>query len=262
MFNDNMDGTVSLVGSYSKKNQSGHFPPVVVSKRPLDPREPPVREPTIPANKVLSSKVRSDVSKVTASVVSDGNDVVMGDGNADKFEQDANPTTPPVADPKSSEQMWEYIRPFLSKHRSIPEKNWSRYIVHLPRIRDIRWNEERNKEHPYKDSHPRDVTALLVQITGIESPTPCDHCLQGRGPFIGCIVVSPEAPDEVKGAVLSCANCEQSHCEMTRYSGGQIANYLVQVTITVASLSAVSVKTRLHAENGELELGSNLTATT
>lgn len=207
MFNDNMDGTLSLVGSYAKKNQSGHSPPVVVSKRPLDPNEPAMREPTIPANKGLFKKVRSDVKKVSISPVFDGIDVVVSDADAHSLEPQKLPPPPP-ADPKSSQQMWEYIRPFLSNHNSLPSTNWARHIIHLPRVRDIKWNEERIKEHPFKDSHTRDITAFIVQVTGVESPTPCGNCVQGRGPFLGCITISPEAPDEAKRSVLSCANCE------------------------------------------------------
>lgn len=208
MFNDNMDGTVSLVGSYSKRNQFGHYPPVIVSKRPLDPKEPPIREVAIPFKYHVSSKTPSNVRDVSQTTGLGGNDAMMGDGNTEGLEQEGKPPMLPAADPRTSEQMWEYIRPFLSKHKSIPEINWARHIIHLPRNRDIKWNEERNKEWPYKDSHPRDVTALIVQVTGVESPTPCEQCLRGRGPFIGCIVVSPDASDDVKSAVLSCANCE------------------------------------------------------
>lgn len=199
---------MSLVGSYSKRNQSGHYPPVIVSKRPLDPKEPPIREVAIPLKKHGSSKTPSNVRSVSQIANFDGKDVMMGDCNAEGLEQEGRPPAPPAADPRTSEQMWEYIRPFLSKHKSIPDINWVRHIIHLPRIRDIKWNEERNKEWPYKDSHPRDVTALIVQLTGVESPNPCDQCLRGRGPFSGCILVSPDASDDVKSAMLSCANCE------------------------------------------------------
>lgn len=225
MFNDNMDGTVSLVGSYSKKNQSGHSPPVIVSKRPLDPKEPPIRERTIPSKHHVSSKPQLNVPISSQTAGLDGNDVIMGDGNAEDLGQDGKHSTPPAADPKASEQMWEYIRPFLSKHTSLPEINWARHIIHLPRVRDIKWNEDRNKEWPYKDSHPRDVTALIVQVTGVESESPCEQCLRGRGPFIGCIVVSPDASDEVKSAVLSCANCEYFDTNPAR-NHRLVANYM------------------------------------
>lgn len=202
MFNDNMDGTVSLVGSYSQRNAAGHYPPVVVSRRPLDPKEPPMREPCLPPNKIKTGKAKSNaviVVKENVNMVVDG---------ADALEPQAPPSRPQTAERERSEQMWRYIQPYLSVHTSMPELNWARYIAHLPRVRDVTWNEERAKDHPYKDSHGRDVTALIVQVTGVESPNPCQQCAQGRGPFIGCIQISPDAPDEAKGAVLSCANCK------------------------------------------------------
>lgn len=207
MFNDNMDGTVSLVGSYSQKNPTGHYPPLIVSKRPLDPKEPPMRETSLPLHKA-NGKARLDAGKSMAGSVLDEEDVVMDDGEADSLEPLEPLPRPQTADRKSYEPIWDYIRPYLSVHKAVPEINWARHIIHLPRVRDIKWNKERNKEHPYRDSHARDIAALVVQVTGVESPTPCDHCVQERGPFIGCILISPEAPDEAKGAVLSCANCE------------------------------------------------------
>lgn len=172
-----------------------------------------MREPAIPANKKLSKRLRSNPKNfrmLPKIPILDRNDVVMGDGDADSLE--LQKTLPPrlAVSSRSSEQMWEYIQPFLSNHTSLPDINWARHIIHLPRVRNIKWNEVWNKGHPFKDSHPRDITALIVQVTGVESPTPCHHCAAGRGPFVGCIVISPEAPDEVKSAVLSCANCECS----------------------------------------------------
>lgn len=212
MFNDNMDGTVSLVGSYSQRNGAGQYPPVVVSRRPLDPKEPPMREPTLPVHKNSLVKTQWNTITPVANQISVKEDMDMVIDEADNLEPQAPPPRPQTADRESSAQMWWYIRPYLSVHKSIPELNWARYITHLPRVRDIAWNVERAKDHPYKDSHPRDVTALIVQVTGVESPTPCAQCAQGKGPFIGCIQVSPEASDAVKAAVLSCANCKSSTC--------------------------------------------------
>lgn len=199
-----------MVGSYTKKNSAGSSPPVVVTRRPLDRLEPPIREPSIPAHKRIgATRARLDAKKLTPhSVLDDDDDVVVTDGEADNIESREPRPPPRTAHLKSSEQMWDYILPFLSVHKSLPEINWARHIIHLARVRDIKWNEERNKDHPYKDSHPRDITALIVQVTGVESPTPCDNCAQGKGPFIGCIQISPAASVEAKGAVLSCANCK------------------------------------------------------
>lgn len=207
MFNDNMDGTVSLVGSYSQRNEAGHYPPVVVSKRPLDPKEPPMREPALPAHN-HARNARADAYIQVANQVPAMEDMDMVVDEADELEPQAPPPRPLTADRESSQQLWRYIQPFLSVHKAMPVLNWARYIEHLPRVRDVAWNEERAKDHPYKDTHARDVTALIVQVTGVESPNPCNQCAQGKGPFKGCIQVSPEASEAVKAAVLSCANCQ------------------------------------------------------
>lgn len=197
-----MDGTLSLVGSYTKKNKLGLYPPVVVSKRPLDPNEPPMVPTTRP------DKAQRYMKAGPAYLNLDGEDTPVG--NVDTRSVEMQETAPPssTTDSKSSEEMWEYIRPYLKVHGSLPAKNWSRQVSRLPRVREIKWNEERNIGHPFKDSYPRDVTALIIQVTGVESPTTCDFCAQGRGPFVGCIMISPEASSEARASVLSCANCE------------------------------------------------------
>ncbi|ROW06802.1 hypothetical protein VMCG_04124 [Cytospora schulzeri] len=212
MFNDNMDGTLSLVGSYTLRNESGMSPPVVVSKRPLDPKEPPMLEPSIPIKKQRRETHASISPKDASSATSPtGENMVTTDLKPVSSSLPQNPSPPANADPGSSEKMWEYIRPFLKVHDSIPTINWVRHVIHLPRVRDIKWNEKRNKEYPYRDSHPRDITALVVFATGVEAPRPCAYCAEGKGPFIGCIMISPNASEEARHAVLACANCYY-HC--------------------------------------------------
>jgi hypothetical protein len=120
--------------------------------------------------------------------------------------------------PGDADAMWQYIRPFLTNNKdSAPTGNWIQHVIYLPRVRDVKWNEPRIKELPYMDSHPRDITALIVQVTGVEAPTPCTTCAQGRGPFVGCIRISPYASQESRNFVLSCANCYY-HCNQSKCS--------------------------------------------
>lgn len=206
MLNDNMDGTLSLVGLYTKRNEFGRSPPVVVSRRPLDPDEPAMPSPTVPGKNRKASLSLGRVEAITSFL--EDEEVAMGDVDVASLVSQEPSVSHSAADSRSSEQMWEYIRPFLQVHSSIPPINWVRHVIQLPRVREIRWNQERVKEHPYKDSHARDITALIVQITGVDAPVPCDHCAQGKGPFVGCIMISPEASKEARAGVLSCANCE------------------------------------------------------
>lgn len=204
MFNDNMDGTLSVVGSYSKRSQPGNCFPVVVSRRPLDPKEPPMVEPTEPTGK---GRHTPTASQTKAEFESDGLDAVnFVTGDIDVPAQPA--VLPGVIQSGNVDEMWEYIRPFLTKHRHfIPVLNWVQHVIHLPRVRDIKWNEHKTKDSPYRDSHPRDITALIVQVTGVEALMPCTACVQGRGPFDGCIMISPLASQESRDHVLACANC-------------------------------------------------------
>lgn len=200
-----MNGTLSLVGSYTKKNQVGGTPAVVISKRPLDPKEPPMPPTTIPG---LKKSVSLPQTSEVISPILERKGVAMDLNDSTSIASEQIPLLPSSADSKTAQEMWEYIRPHLSVHNEIPAKNWVRHVIHLPRVRELRWNEERIREWPYKDSHPRDITAMVVQLTGVESPVPCRQCVRGKGPFIGCIMISPEASPEAKSSVLSCANCE------------------------------------------------------
>lgn len=208
MLNDNLDGTLSVVGSYNKRSQPGTCFPVVVSRRPLDPKEPPMVEPTEPTGKGRHAPTAFRTKAESESEDVDADNLVTGD-----IDVPARPAVPPkVIQSGNADEMWKYIRPFLTKHQdSIPVLNWVCHVIHLPRVRDIKWNEPRIKDLPYHDSHPRDITALIVQVTGVEAPTPCTACLQGRGPFEGCIMISPQASQESRDHVLACANCYY-HC--------------------------------------------------
>lgn len=214
MFNDNMDGTLTVVGSYSKRSQPGKCSPVVVSRRPLDPREPPMVEPEEPTGKARFPPVAIQAKFDSESDSLDPEAFVTGD-----IEDPARPARPSqVVRRGSAQEMWQYIRPFLTNHRdSAPKGNWVQDVIHLPRVRDIKWNEPRIKELPYMDSHPRDITALIIQVTGVEAPTPCTACAQGRGPFSGCVRISPQASQEPRNSVLGCANCYY-HCNQSKCS--------------------------------------------
>lgn len=211
MFNDNMDGTLTLVGTYSRKSETGSSAPVVISRRPVDPKELPMPKPSIPLSTYEAKKVSTSVETALGASSRHENSVVLTDLDL------VSPDPPASKDPGGSEEMWKYIRPFLTVHTSMPAINWVRHVIHLPRIRDIEWNEEWSKGHPFRDSHPRDVTALIVQVTGVEAAQPCSYCAKGRGPFKGCITISPDASEDSRASILSCANCYY-HCSQFQCS--------------------------------------------
>lgn len=107
------------------------------------------------------------------------------------------------------EALWNYIQPYLTKHNGtiLPTKGWVRQLIGLPQVREPDWNIEWLTEHPFLDSQPRDISALLMQLTGEPAPHPCNKCRIGRGPFNSCIMISSKAESGPIGSIFSCANC-------------------------------------------------------
>lgn len=222
LLNDNMDSTFSVIGSYNEKNERGVTPAVVVSRNPLDPNASPMKPASLSKRyhaSLTNSRRKQDVPTARRAAV----DTADVSDRISPTDFQAEPVGPAEAlepvvqsDTGDTRVIWEYVAPFLKVHKEMPYLNWARFVATLPRVRDLVWNAERIREHPYRDSHARDVTALMVQITGIEAEYPCRTCSEGKGPFKGCIMISPAAPAQAKSGVLSCANCyyhcNQSYC--------------------------------------------------
>lgn len=111
--------------------------------------------------------------------------------------------------------LWEYISPHLD-HRTIAFRNshLMRQLLKLPKLRELKF--EPQGTNTFKVVIPDDVIALAIYLTGVESPHPCFRCLFKKGPFEGCILISPEAPIGVQTQLKTCANCvykgHRDHC--------------------------------------------------
>jgi len=57
------------------------------------------------------------------------------------------------------------------------------------------------------DSLSRDIASFIVHITGEPAPIVCERCMEGRGPYQGCIVISARAPERPRKYITSCSNC-------------------------------------------------------
>ncbi|KAL1843072.1 hypothetical protein VTJ49DRAFT_3207 [Mycothermus thermophilus] len=169
---DNNDGTFTQRDRLPKSTSK----PVVVSRGPPDPSDPPPVAPSLPTpHDEESHEPRGD-----------------------------------------SEELWRYVQPFLTKHKgpTPPTQGWLPCLLSLPRLREPDWNVEWLTEHPYKDSQPRDIGAVLIQITGEPAPNPCNRCSERRGPFRSCVMISPKADTRAVEVITCCANCYY-HCTGT-----------------------------------------------
>jgi hypothetical protein len=106
-------------------------------------------------------------------------------------------------------ELWNYLQPYLTRHKGarIPANGWVPQLITLPKVRDLDWNASWLDTHPYLDSLPRDVSAIIIQATGDPAPHPCTRCSSGAGLFRSCIIISAKASREPLGHVFSCANC-------------------------------------------------------
>jgi hypothetical protein len=193
MLNDNCDGTFSVVGSYDnrKLGNGGSYPegppsfPYVVSQNPkrIQGVHPKRRAAAVP----MPTKPHQ-----------------LQDNDSDEEEVENQPV-PSGGTHEPSRLMWEYIKPHLKKTTAIPDKGWVKELLPLPRVRDLRWNPERSSD--FQETNPRDISCLIIQVTGEEAPKPCTKCARGNRPFAGCVVISSDAPPEVRARMVSCANC-------------------------------------------------------
>lgn len=89
-----------------------------------------------------------------------------------------------------------------------------RQLLKLSKLRELRF--EPQATNTFKVVIPDDVIALAIYLTGVKSPHPCFRCLFKKGPFEGCILISPEAPIGVQTQLKTCANCvykgHRDHC--------------------------------------------------
>ncbi|KAL8313145.1 hypothetical protein RB593_007377 [Gaeumannomyces tritici] len=128
--------------------------------------------------------------------------------------------------PPNVETMWKYITQFTKVHREeIPEKMYVRDFLALPRLRDLEWNDARQVS--FKDSVARDVSSMLMQVTGPYAAEPCTRCKKDSGPYKGCVRMPPEAPVHPQVMLYGCANCVyhggQTHCSLQSQSKKETA---------------------------------------
>ncbi|KAK5661201.1 hypothetical protein OQA88_11092 [Cercophora sp. LCS_1] len=216
LFHDCQDGTLSVRGTYEEgdewdllrigdnpnpaKNQKR--PALVISRGPPDSRDISPVAPMIPGHfpegyrppppPVAQQKIRNEEDELLVTMLA----------KPSPLKALGNPQADGVA-------LWHYIQPVLTIHKGpdFPIKGWVPGVLSLPRVRELGWNVPWVSTNPFLDSKPRDVTALLMYLTGEVAPEPCKKCKDGKGPFKQCVMMAREAEPGPLRAVFSCANC-------------------------------------------------------
>ncbi|RYP23030.1 hypothetical protein DL765_001285 [Monosporascus sp. GIB2] len=210
MFNDNLDGTLSLVG---RRTGIG-LPAIVVSQR----RQPPdsggasMREPSLPPLYLPSrtstqgpqaapsaSSSRPEPLKPAQAAVLPTSDGPRSDRRSPTLDFEAHGTR----------SLWKQIKPHLDRLplriRHDSTGGFLGKLLGMASLRELQMEEE--GADMFKATTPFDIPSLALYLTGVEAPYPCFRCLCSKGPFKGCIIVHPEAPDDVRNALKCCACC-------------------------------------------------------
>ena len=219
---DNEDGTFSE-RCFTRPRSTGSAirqPAVVISRGPADPSDPAALPASYPGAVPISDHT-PDISPFKATEL--GNDT---DQSTPARDEELGPGG-------DVDALWSYVQPYLTKHQGthIPAQGWVRQLLTLPRVRDLDWNMPWISAHPFSDTNPRDISALLLQVTGEPAPYRCEKCVTGRGPFTSCVMISSEAPNGPLANIFSCANCfyhsGQTYCNLKHW-GAQRAGPILE----------------------------------
>ncbi|KAI1074545.1 hypothetical protein F5B20DRAFT_433501 [Whalleya microplaca] len=234
LVNDNGDGTLSLV---RKQEGSGQLSATVISKNPLDPNEPPMPEPSIPVHKLaklMNTATSSEaVRNETRSAETSGEGLVRSSNLSRLKDQEphvvgqAMPSTYTVSTThvhlgKEQRALWHYIQQRLvhTPLSPIPYRGHVPELLQLRRVRNVEFNPQ--APFRYSEARPQDIAAMILQVVGIKAEQPCQRCVIGKGPFLGCYILPPDAPLGLRQSVLACANCfykcNQTYCDHKRWA--------------------------------------------
>ncbi|KAH9431048.1 hypothetical protein MCOR02_008358 [Pyricularia oryzae] len=110
----------------------------------------------------------------------------------------------------NAESAWKFCLKYIQNDehkRSIPDRQYVKEFLQMPFVREMQWNELWLKDHPWKDSCPRDISSLLMHRSGEVSPNPCERCSRKLGPYSGCITIPLGLCPATQSMIYSCSNC-------------------------------------------------------
>jgi hypothetical protein len=198
MLNDNLDGTFEFLGYYDERRgllSGGGFPadppslPIVVSQ-------------TSPGGKGNTSLAHPSSAPMRLQPRGADHDDYA---NSKPMSESVILQTMTPTDARKARAMWDYIQPHLHDTRTIPASGHVKELLPSTRVRDLQWNP--NSTRPFVENKPKDISCMIIQVTGEQAPEPCSECAKGKGPFDGCVVIDRNAHPDVRSCMISCANC-------------------------------------------------------
>lgn len=128
---------------------------------------------------------------------------------------------------QASSELLQYIIPWIQHGggaldpKGIADDERMAKMLTLPMQRTIEWNNaSRNR---WSVNSKIDIVALVMQLTGEDSPSPCNRCASDPkyGQWVGCKVMSSKMASEA-WRLYGCANCvyhgKQTYCSFKIWS--------------------------------------------
>jgi hypothetical protein len=134
----------------------------------------------------------------------------------------SSPAASSTPRPSGSNDVWEYLRPFLVNYSNsqIPKNKRVKDLLELPRVRDVEWNEF--SKRPFFDGNPQSLASIILYVIGEVQQEPCFRCREHKGPFKGCV----KLPEGLHFSIPHCSNCYYSHqvCHSELWAGPKRAS--------------------------------------
>lgn len=112
---------------------------------------------------------------------------------------------PPDLTQSTAKENWGIIEALFTDRRfPPPDKGPLHTLLSTPRVRGL---EVGSGPRNISVLWPKDMSLLIVQLSGIEAPKPCSRCERGAGLFQTCVMLSEEVASLLQHGVCSCVNC-------------------------------------------------------
>lgn len=178
----------------------------VVSRKPLDPNEPPMETPRLPTNSLESRRG------------------IIIPANESSMQEPPKPTTIATTSsalPGAANRLWSYICAQIGSDLPFPVVPELIEILNLPMVRDLTLERELLPNLVLKQ-----LSGLIIHVVGEENPNPCTECRRHDAPLKGCVSLSLETTRSVIGYLgtssRACANCllrkRSSACSLRKLS--------------------------------------------
>ena len=170
----------------------------MVSRKTLDPSEPPLQAPRLPP--YLSDPHGLERQKEEGSApTTTPSSRVASSNPAPAGKKVAAKTTDAAG-------LWDYLCSHIDGNMPSPRDPQLRLLLSLPKTRDL---------DPVgslsADLDEKQITGLIIQATGELAPSACTECRRHNGPFASCVRPSLEVATQFSGLLRSsyraCANC-------------------------------------------------------